>query len=97
MLRLRIAAAHFEAGRYEASAHWFTRGLVEHPSAIWVNRFRAAAYALAGRKDQARRSLLDLTCAYPDLTISEIRLALPHTPGFLDRASEGLETAGMRP
>jgi AraC-like DNA-binding protein/tetratricopeptide (TPR) repeat protein len=92
-----IAAAHFEAGRYEASAHWFTRGLIEHPSAIWVNRFRAAAYALAGRKDQARQSLLDLTCAYPDLTISEIRLALPHTPRFLDRASEGLETAGMRP
>ena len=78
------------------SAHWFTRGLIEHPSAIWANRFRAAAYALAGQKDQARQSLLDLTRAYPDLTISDVRSALPHTPDFLDRASEGLKTLGMR-
>jgi AraC-like DNA-binding protein/tetratricopeptide (TPR) repeat protein len=90
-----IAAAHFEAGRYEASARWFTRGLIEHPSAIWANRFRAAAYALAGQKDQARRCLLELTRACPDLTISDVRVALPHTPSFMDRASEGLEAAGM--
>jgi hypothetical protein len=42
------------------------------------------------------RSLVELTSVYPDLTISDVRSALPHTRSFMDRASEGLETAGMR-
>lgn len=92
-----IAAAHFEAARYEEAAHWFTRGLAEHPSAIWVNRFRAPAYALAGRKHEAHQSLVELARLYPDLTIADVRSALPNTPSFLDRQAEGLEAAGMRP
>jgi AraC-like DNA-binding protein/tetratricopeptide (TPR) repeat protein len=92
-----IAAAHFEAARYDEAAHWFTRGLVEHPSAIWLNRFRAPSYALAGRQDEARQCLAELARFYPDLTIAEVRRALPNTPNFLDRQAEGLEAAGMRP
>jgi hypothetical protein len=91
-----IAAAHFEAARYDEAARWFTRGLAEHPSAVWINRFRAPAYALAGRKDEARQSLAELARLYPDLTIAEVRSALPNTPSFLDRQAEGLEAAGMR-
>ena len=92
-----IAAAHFEAARYDEAARWFTRGLAEHPSAIWVNRFRAPAYALAGRKEEARRSLDELARLYPDLTIAQVRSALPNTLSFLERQAEGLEAAGMRP
>jgi TolB-like protein len=92
-----IAAANFEAARYDEAARWFTRGLAEHPSAVWVNRFRAPAYALAGQKDEARRSLADLTRLYPDLTIAQVKSALPNTPSFLERQAEGLEAAGMRP
>ena len=91
-----IAAAHFEAGRYDDAACWFSRGLSEHPSAVWANRFRAPAYALAGKEDNAKQSFLELTRAYPRLTISDIRTALPHTLSYLDRASEGLEALGMR-
>src|SRR6202045_3521677 len=94
---LGIAAAHFEAARYDDAARWFTRGLAEHPSAVWANRFRAPAYALAGRHDEARRSVADLRRCYPDLTIADVRSALPHTPSFLDRVIEGLEAAGLRP
>jgi AraC-like DNA-binding protein/tetratricopeptide (TPR) repeat protein len=92
-----IAASHFEAGHYDESARWFTRGLAEHPSAVWVNRFRAPACALAGRKDEARQSFAELATLYPDLTISQVRSALPNTPSFLDRQAEGLEALGMRP
>jgi len=92
-----IAAAHFEAGRYNEAADWFTRGVTEHPSAIWVNRFRAPAYALAGRIEEARLSVAELLRHYPDLTITEVRSALPHTPSFLDRAAEGLEASGLCP
>ncbi|WGD53408.1 helix-turn-helix domain-containing protein [Bradyrhizobium sp. CB1650] len=92
-----IGSAHFEVGRYEEAARWFTRGIAEHPPALWVNRFRAAAFALAGRKQEARQSFAELTCAYPDLTIGQVRRALPHTPGFCDRACEGLASLGMHP
>jgi AraC-like DNA-binding protein/tetratricopeptide (TPR) repeat protein len=92
-----IGSAHFEAGRYGEAARWFTRGIAEHPPAVWVNRFRAAAFALAGRKAEARQSLAELTSAYPDLTIGQVRRALPHTPGFCDRACEGLASLGMHP
>lgn len=92
-----IAAAHFEAARYDESARWFTRGLAENPSVVWANRFRAPAYALAGRKAEARQSLAELARLFPALTIAEVRSALPNTPSFLDRQAEGLEAAGMRP
>jgi adenylate cyclase len=94
---LGTAAAHFEAGRYDEATRWFTRGLDEHPSAVWINRFRAPAHALARRKEEAKRNVADLLRHYPDLTIADFRSALPHTPSFLDRASEGLEAAGLRP
>lgn len=94
---LGMGCAHFEAGRYDEAARWFTRGLAEHPPAAWVNRFRSAAFALAGRKEEARRSFAELTRTYPELTIGQVRSALPHTPSFRDRACEGLASLGMRP
>jgi tetratricopeptide (TPR) repeat protein len=51
-----IAAAHFEAGRYNEAASWFTRSLAEHPSATWLRRFRAPAYAIHGRRHDDRSS-----------------------------------------
>ena len=92
-----IASAHFGAGRYDQAVRWFTRGIAEHPSAIWADRFRAPAYALAGRKDEAKRSVAQLLAHYPDLTITDVRSALPHTLNHLDRVAEGLEAAGLRP
>ena len=92
-----IAAANFEVGRYAEAAHWFTRGLIEHPSAVWLNRFRAPSYALAGQKAKAQRTVTELCRYFPDLTIADVRAALPNTPSFLDRAAEGLESAGLHP
>jgi AraC-like DNA-binding protein len=93
---LGIGCAHFEAGRYDEAARWFTRGIAEYPPAIWVNRFRSAAFALAGRKEEARRSFAELTRASPELTIRQLRSALPHTQNFRDRACEGLASLGMQ-
>jgi tetratricopeptide (TPR) repeat protein len=91
-----IAAAHFEIGRHAEAAHWFARGMAEHPQAVWSNRFRAPALVFAGKKEEARHSYAELVRVYPELTIAEIRSALPHTPRFYDRASEGLASLGMR-
>lgn len=91
-----IAAAHFEAARYAESARWYTRGLAEHPSAAWIDRFRAAAHALAGMKDEAQRNVAALSRAFPELTIAAATSVLPNTRSFLARQAEGLEAAGLR-
>jgi tetratricopeptide (TPR) repeat protein len=91
-----MAAANFEVGHYEKAADWFARGIAEHPQAVWSNRFRGPALVLAGRKDEARQSYADLLRVYPDLTVAQIRSALPHTTCFYDRAAEGLAALGMR-
>jgi TolB-like protein len=91
-----IAAAHFEACRYEEAVHWYRRALVEQPKAVWINRFLTASFALAGRKEEAKRSLRPLISAFPFLSVAHMRAALPHTVSFLDRVSNGIESVGMR-
>jgi AraC-like DNA-binding protein len=92
-----IGSGHFLVGRYEEAARWWTRCLAEHPAAIWINRFRAPAFVLAGRKEKARESFAELTRAYPELTIAEVRSALPHPETYRDRVCEGLASLGMHP
>ena len=91
-----MGIAHFEIGRFHEAAYWWTRLIEEHPSAIWANRFRAPALLFAGRKQEAELGFSQLRKIYPELTISEVRGALPHTQGYLDRACEGLECLGMK-
>jgi tetratricopeptide (TPR) repeat protein len=90
-----IAASHFELGRFERAVVWYQRALAGQPKATWVNRFLAPVAALAGRKDDARRSIVSLGGAFPDLTIAQIRTGLPHTRLLLDRVADGLASLGM--
>jgi tetratricopeptide (TPR) repeat protein len=91
-----IAAGHFGVARYNESARWFERALGENPAAVWINHALTPAYALADRKEHARRSLAELARAFPDLTIAQIRSGLPYCSSYLDRVAEGLESVGMR-
>lgn len=90
-----LGVAEFEIGSFDRAVYWWTRLLAEHPSAVWGHRFIAPAYLLAGKKDEARRSFDQLVEAYPDLTIRDVRSALPHTHKYMDRACEGLKTLGL--
>ncbi len=92
-----IAAGHFWAARYDESARWFERALAENPAAVWINHALTPAYALGGRKERARQSLTELTRAFPDLTIAQVRSGPPYRSEFLDRIADGLESVGMRP
>jgi len=92
-----IASAAFQTARYSDSISWFRRALAENPLSIWNKRFLTPAYVFAGRTDEGRRTLAELAAAYPDLTIDDIRSALPWNTLYLDRVSEGLEHVGMRP
>ena len=90
-----IAAGHFDAARYDESARWYERALIENPAAVWLNNTLAPAYALTGRKEHAERSVTEIGRAFPDLTIDQITSGLPHHATYLDRLAEGLESAGM--
>ena len=91
-----IAAANLELGRHDRAITWYRRALAEEPKAIWVNRFLAPALTLAGKKEEGRQSLNALLRTFPDLTIAQVRMGLPHTPGTWDRFSDGLASLGMR-
>lgn len=90
-----IAAANFELRHYDHAVRSYQRALAGQPKAVWINCFRAPAFELAGKNDDAKQSLSALGRVFPDLTINHVRKGLPHTSLFLDRVAEGLETLGM--
>ncbi|HTZ77742.1 MAG TPA: helix-turn-helix domain-containing protein [Stellaceae bacterium] len=91
-----IAAAHLELGRHDRAIPWYRRALAEKPKAVWINRFLAPALALVGKKEEGQQSLSALLRTFPDLTITQVRMGLPHTAGTWDRFSDGLASLGMR-
>jgi adenylate cyclase len=93
-----IGFAHFEVGHYSEATRWWSRVLAEQPWAVWLNRYRAAALALADKKEEAQQSLATFVGAHPDMTLTDVTSALPpHTQGFRDRVCEAIASLGMRP
>jgi AraC-like DNA-binding protein/tetratricopeptide (TPR) repeat protein len=95
MSSIGIGSAHFDAGRYGEGAVWFGRAIAEHPAAVWINRFRAPALLLAGKKGEAGKAFVELTRKYPDLTVKTLRQAIPYRQNHWDRLAEGLVDLGM--
>jgi AraC-like DNA-binding protein len=93
---LGISSAHFETGRYAEAARWSRRALAEQPKAVTIHRLLAPACALAGAKEEARRSFEELMRQFPELTIDQVSSALPLTRSHLSRRGEGLASVGMR-
>lgn len=90
-----IAAASFEEGRHSEAVQWYRRALAEQPKAVWLNRFLAPASVLSGDKDAGRQEFRTLSCSFPELTISQVTVGLPHTPTLMDQVAEGLADLGM--
>ncbi len=91
-----IGTAHLQDARFDEAILWLSHAIAESPTAIWINFLLTSSYALASRREEARRSLAEWSRTYPDVTISEIRTGMPFSTQLLDRISEGLESAGMR-
>ena len=90
-----IGAAHVDAGRYDEAVKWIEKGLRERPDAVWAYRQLAAAYANAGRLQEARDAVATLLRTYPNVTISQLLALLPATPDYMSRYAEGLRKAGL--
>jgi TolB-like protein/tetratricopeptide (TPR) repeat protein len=92
-----LGSACFDAGRYEESARWKRKAVLEDPGTIWVNRTLAVSYARLGDRLAALDCLDALRRSRPDLTISQVVSAVPFTQDFLDRVAEGLNDLGLPP
>jgi adenylate cyclase len=93
-----MAFAHFGAARYDDVVDWVGRGLRDRPEAVWVHRLLAATQQLAGRVDEARRSIEVLRRVYPDLTVGATLDAVPFaSPGLAERYGRALGDAGLPP
>jgi len=87
--------AHFIARRYEQAALWQEKALIAKPTAMWIHRTLAPAYALAGEVGKARESVSELRKGYPEITISDIIQAMAFSKEAMSRFAEGLRLAGL--
>jgi adenylate cyclase len=90
-----IGCAHFIAMRYDQAAQWQEKALITKPTAAWIHRTLAPAYALGGELDKARESVGELLKGYPGITISDILQAMAFSKVVMDRFAEGLRQAGL--
>jgi tetratricopeptide (TPR) repeat protein len=65
--------AHFYAGRYDEASRLAERASREQPHFIGAARVAAASYALAGRHEEARRSIARVRQLDPVLRISNLK------------------------
>jgi adenylate cyclase len=90
-----IGSAHFDAGRYRASAFWMRNAMLEQPGTLWANRTLSVSYARLGERARALESLEALRRYCPDLTVSRVVAAIPFRSDYLDRLGEGLRELGL--
>ena len=92
-----IARAHFNAARYDDAIEWSERSLSARPDGMVAHRVRVAAYAQAGRLDEARRAVADLLADEPEMRLSRLnamRGPWRRSDDF-DRFVDGLRLAGL--
>lgn len=90
-----IGAAHFDNGQFEEAIRWLEGGLHEKPDACWTYRMLTAAYAHAGRLDDAKRAVALFLEAYPGMTVTRAVDAAPPSARWRERLTEGLRRAGL--
>jgi tetratricopeptide (TPR) repeat protein len=94
--------ASFVDGDYRGAIDGTAKALREHPTNVTALRYRAAALALAGRTDEARRTVAQLLAVVPEMTIArcrrhvELEMKNPFKrPGVAEAYYEGLRLAGL--
>jgi adenylate cyclase len=90
-----IGASYFENDQYDEAIGWMEKALHEKPDAAWTYRVLTAAYAHAGRKEDAQQAARRFLEAYPGMTISKAIETAPPTAPLISRIAEGLRQAGL--
>jgi TolB-like protein/Flp pilus assembly protein TadD len=95
-LRNSVAAAHISAGRYAAAVSWARKAM--QVKANWTPPYRlaAAAEALAGNLEEARKYRRRLQELDPALRLSSLDAVYrAFRPEYVARVKEGLRRAGL--
>jgi len=88
--------AHLLAGRFDEAASWAEKSLNDLPTFRVAACIVAASHGLAGRMDEARRTMLHLRQVDPTLRLSNLKSWLPiRRPEDFAKWSEGLRKAGL--
>ena len=82
-------------GDYKEAVEFVEAGLRSRPTMLWGYRGLASTAATAGDMDKARAAMRKLLEAYPDLTISSLKKAVPMTLQKHGVYWEGLRKAGL--
>jgi TolB-like protein/class 3 adenylate cyclase len=90
------AAAHFFLGLHDQAASWAAMALQDNPDYQPGLRIAAASNAMAGRLEQAHKSVARLRQLNPALRVSNLKNVLgPWRADDLARYEEGLRRAGL--
>jgi tetratricopeptide (TPR) repeat protein len=96
-MRGGTAFAHFLLGRYDQAASWAAMALQDNPDYQPGLRIAAASNAMAGRPEQAHKSMARLRQLNPVLRVSNLKDLLSpfRRAEDLSRYEEGLRRAGL--
>jgi adenylate cyclase len=72
-MRAGTAHAHFFLGRYDEAKSWAALALQHNPKHNPALRIGAASDAMAGRLEQAQKTIIRLQQVYPTLGISNLK------------------------
>ena len=84
-----IGAAHFDKGHYDEAIKWIEGALHEKPDASWTYRMLTAAYAHAGRLEEANCAAARFLKAYPGMTVTRAVDAAPPLARWRELLVEG--------
>ena len=91
-----LATAHLMAGQFDAASTLAKKAYRDMPSFLIVTATIAASHALAGRTEEAQRSMLQLRNLDPALRLSNLKDWLPfQRPADFTTFAEGLRRAGL--
>ena len=95
-VEIALAIALMLLGRFRESVEWATKSLARQPNWARSVRTLAAAQALAGNLDEARKAMTRMRELDPVLCISQLPQMLPYPlPKDLAMWTEGLRLAGL--
>jgi TolB-like protein len=92
-----IATSYLLEGKYDDAVALAVRSVSERPNWVSGLRFLAAAYAMSGRLDEARRTMAEFVRARPQVRLSNIGDWMPpyRRPEDVERFVEACRLAGM--
>ena len=92
-----LGQAYFILGRYQEAIEALEQGLGTNPSSERMRVWLAAAYAQAGREEDAKWEAEQVLALNPDFSLQRIQQAFPFKdPADIERFLDGLRIAGIK-